>query len=39
MYRSCVQHVLVYASETWAVKVDNFAEIGKEGEVYGKMDV
>jgi hypothetical protein len=27
MYRSCVQRVLVYASETWAVKVDDMRRL------------
>jgi hypothetical protein len=39
IYRSCMQRVLVYTSETSAMRVDEMRRLERTGEVHGNVDV
>ena len=39
IYRACVQSVLVYGSETWALKVSDTQQLRENGKDDGEMDV
>ena len=39
IYDACVQRVLVYGSETWAIKAEDLARLRRGREDDGKKDV
>ena len=39
IYGACVQSVLIYGTETWAMKADDLRSFGKDRTYDGEMDV
>ena len=39
IYSACVQSVLIYGTETWAMKADDPEKFGKDRTYDGEMDV